>query len=144
MRKNSIAGWPRTKGIPGNQNDTSRKYFRSLDSAHSRLKTSWHGGKRLVCTHPFDPKRVRSGIYSRKSSTPPQSPQVLPVKSPGSLRSIRRIVRQFQKHADANFSKILAFTQHSEKTCTRCENLERENSGLIDSFQEQKKRRKRG
>ncbi|THC88957.1 hypothetical protein EYZ11_011597 [Aspergillus tanneri] len=62
----------------------------------------------------------------------------------GSLRSIRRIVRQFQKHADANFSKILAFTQHSEKTCTRCENLERENSGLIDSFQEQKKRRKRG
>ena len=93
--------------------------------------------------YPYNPKKVISTIVQQPASPIQQETQHQLIKTPGSIRSLRRLGRLLKDegklHPDINI-----LLHASEKLATRLEIVQHENIGLRKAIIHEKKKRKRG
>lgn len=92
---------------------------------------------------PYDPSKVLNQI-KLKTPTPPSSDGEAPKKTPGSVRAVRRTIKNIRKLKGDLDTEMELLAKAAEKLAISKEILEHENAGLRDSLKNEKKRRKRG
>ncbi|THC92492.1 hypothetical protein EYZ11_008030 [Aspergillus tanneri] len=102
-------------------------------------------GWRATGLHPLNPDKVLSHISNQSDITPPQTASSdTPTKTPGSLRAIRRIARQFRKEGLVD-PRVSQLSRAAEKLATKHEISQHENRDLLAALNlacNQGKRRK--
>jgi hypothetical protein len=100
-------------------------------------------GWRATGLHPLNPDKVLSQISHNSDTTPPQTASADgSINTPGSLRAIRRIIRQFRREGAID-PRVVAISRASEKLATHFEIVQHENRGLREAIKVEKRKRKR-
>lgn len=112
---------------------TKRNFWLLFRDAWNQAFTAQNieSGWRATGLHPLNPDRVLSQIDDSNEITPPQTASGDGMmKTPGSLRAIRRIARQFRKEGLVD-PRVTLLSRAAEKLASRHEIVQHENRDLL-------------
>ncbi|KAM4061941.1 DDE superfamily endonuclease [Hirsutella rhossiliensis] len=115
---------------------TKRNFWPLFRDAWNQAFTAKNieAGWRATGIHPLDPGKVLSKISHSSDVTPPQTAsEERAMKTPGSLRAIRRITRRLRKEGLMD-SRVTALSRASEKLATQYELVQHENRDLQEAL----------
>ncbi|KAM4060322.1 DDE superfamily endonuclease [Hirsutella rhossiliensis] len=124
---------------------TKRNFWPLFRDAWNQAFTAKNieAGWRATGIHPLDPGKVLSKISHSSDVTPPQTAsEERAMKTPGSLRAIRRITRRLRKEGLMD-SRVTALSRASEKLATQYELVQHENRDLQEALKLAHKKGKR-
>ncbi|KAM4062396.1 DDE superfamily endonuclease [Hirsutella rhossiliensis] len=124
---------------------TKRNFWPLFRDAWNQAFTAKNieAGWRATGIHPLDPGKVLSKISHSSDVTPPQTAsEERAMKTPGSLRAIRRITRRLRKEGPMD-SRVTALSRASEKLATQYELVQHENRDLQEALKLAHKKGKR-
>ena len=124
---------------------TKRNFWPLFRDAWNRAFTTKNieAGWRATGIHPLNPGKVLSKISHSSDVTPPQTAsEERAMKTPGSLRAIRRITRRLRKEGLMD-SRVTALSRASEKLATQYELVQHENRDLQEAIKLAHKKGKR-
>ncbi|KAM4067790.1 DDE superfamily endonuclease [Hirsutella rhossiliensis] len=124
---------------------TKRNFWPLFRDAWNQAFTAKNieAGWRATGIHPLDPGKVLSKISHSSDVTPPQTAsEERAMKTPGSLRAIRRITRRLRKEGLMD-SRVTALSRASEKLATQYELVQHQNRDLQEALKLAHKKGKR-